>query len=942
MGARDPQPDSTNTRELAPRHREVLEKGSAISPEVIGERGYWSAHRWQDLMGIGLASTQNRPDCLPALVIPCHGPDGAPTYMVVRYDRPRTRKNGDVIKYEQPRGIGLRLDVPRRCVEGLRDPDAPLWWTEGTKKVDALASVGLVAVNTPGVDGWRSPSAIPDLFGIPLRNRPVVCAYDSDVLSKPAVRRAVRALGYWMIQKGAGVEVLDWTRAALPEGSKTGVDDFLAMGGDRAALDALRVPFDDWLKSQQSTADSHPREPYAVYGDGLARVKWYFDRELGAEIADYIPLTNFVAAITADVAHDDGVEVRRVFELTAELRGQVRRFSVPASQFATLNWTAEHLGAGGIVYPGQSNREHARTAMQLLSGDIPERRVYTHLGWRRINGEWMYLHAGGAITAADEVPGVEIHPPTGLASYTLPAPPSGAALVEAVRASLAVLRVAPAHLTVPLQAAIYRAPLGTADFSEHLSGPSGYGKSELAALAQQHYGAGMDARHLPGAWSSTGNALEALAFGAKDALLVIDDFVPTGDRASIARLHRDADRVLRAQGNNSGRARMRADGTLVPAKSPRGLIVSTGEDAPRGESLGARLLALEVGKTDVDWAYLTHCQCDAANGLYTQALAGYLRWLAPQYSAAQQELQRDTSQLRQVAIASAAHRRTPSLVASLAAAWRIFLRFALETGAISEAEARDYWESGWSALARSAAAQAQQQAVADPTRRFVALLLGALASGRAHVAGPTGQVPGDASGWGWRLLDDGSWRPQGERVGWLAREDLYLEPEASYAVVQRLADAGGEALPVSRRALQKRLKEQGLLLSTEPKRGALTVRRVLDGLRRDVLHLRAASLESPQPDQPDQSDDKIAGSRVGLTRAGRVSWSGDGTQVTGPDQRPRPADGGIATETPVDGQVGRVGRVTDMGDGLSGCDIPNERVPPEEVGAIGQRELFEL
>jgi hypothetical protein len=31
---------------------------------------------------------------------------------------------------------------------------------------------------------------------------------------------------------------------------------------------------------------------------------------------------------------------------------------------------------------------------------------------------------------------------------------------------------------------------------------------------------------LPAAWSSTGNALEVLAFHAKDALLVIDDFAP--------------------------------------------------------------------------------------------------------------------------------------------------------------------------------------------------------------------------------------------------------------------------------------------------------------------------------------------------------------------------------------------------------------------------------
>lgn len=200
-------------RTLAAHHREVLEKGSGISPDVIGERGYWTAYRWQDLDGLNFRGSQKRPECFPALVIPQHGPDGEYTCSVLRWDRPRISRAGKEIKYEQPAGVGLRLDVPPRCLVGLRDVERPLWWTEGSKKADALASCGAVAVSTPGVDGWRSPSAIPDLYGIPLKGRLVYCAYDSDVLSKPPVRLAVMALAKWMQQKGAEVYVIDWTQA---------------------------------------------------------------------------------------------------------------------------------------------------------------------------------------------------------------------------------------------------------------------------------------------------------------------------------------------------------------------------------------------------------------------------------------------------------------------------------------------------------------------------------------------------------------------------------------------------------------------------------------------------------------------------------------------------------------------------------------------------------
>jgi hypothetical protein len=199
-------------RVLSPQHFTVLTQGSAIAPEVITERGYWTATDWRELDGLGFRGSQKRLECFPALVIPQHDPSGAYTHAVARWDRPRIGAKGRQIKYDQPFGAGVRLDVPVRCVARLRDVRLPLWWTEGSKKADALASRGLVAVSTPGVEGWRSPNAIPDLYGIPLKDRLVYCAYDSDVLTKPAVRLAVLALARWMHQKGAAVSVIDWTK----------------------------------------------------------------------------------------------------------------------------------------------------------------------------------------------------------------------------------------------------------------------------------------------------------------------------------------------------------------------------------------------------------------------------------------------------------------------------------------------------------------------------------------------------------------------------------------------------------------------------------------------------------------------------------------------------------------------------------------------------------
>src|SRR5439155_7572311 len=131
--------------------------------------------------------------------------------------------------------------------------------------------------------------------------------------------------------------------------------------------------------------------------------------------------------------------------------------------------------------------------------------------------------------------------------YHLPDPPSGQELVDAVRASLGLLDLAADRITIPAFAGIWRAVLGPVDLSLWFSGPTGAFKSEFASLIQRHYGAGMDRLHLPSDWKSTDNALELLAFQAKDAVLVIDDFAPSGTQLDIQRLHAKADRVLRGQ-----------------------------------------------------------------------------------------------------------------------------------------------------------------------------------------------------------------------------------------------------------------------------------------------------------------------------------------------------------------------------------------------------------
>jgi hypothetical protein len=653
----------------------------------------------------------------------------------------------------------------------------------------------------------------------------------------------------------------------------------LALPGVKDASDlhkrdaeAFRTVFEAALRVAQPLAEAFdkgtatvaPAKAYKATATGLLWLKPTYQGQIP------VHLTNFNARIVEEVVEDDGAEVRRRFMVEATLDGESSQFPVAASDFVGMNWHLEHLGANATVLPGSGSKDHARAAIQLLSDKVPRRTVFAHVGWRKLDNSWVYLHVGGAIGPSGNVPNVEVTLPDSLRPFLLVEARTTADLVAACRSSMRLLDLAADTVIIPLFAAIWRAPLGSADFSEFFCGPTGVFKTEITALAMQHFGAGFDSRHLPAGWSSTGNALEALAFAAKDAPLVIDDFAPAGSAVDVQRYHREADRVLRGQGNNLGRQRLRADASLKPTRPPRGLIISTGEDIPRGQSLRARVFVMEVEPKDVDQRLLTECQAHAANGVFVQAMAGYLRWLAPQCDEMRQILRSRVASLRTKATGSVLHRRTPEIVANLGVGLEFFFRFAQEIGAISAAEASKTLERCWEALGKAAHSQAIHQRANDPVQRFFELLSSALNCGRAHVAAADGGEPNQPEAWGWRSITVGTgdnerqeWRPQGSRVGWIDGENLFLDLDSAHAAVQEIGRNSGDALTLASRTLSKRLDERGLLKSKAESRETLKVRRTLEGRRREVLHLDAGLLLKCVFTESDQGSQNVGAASPG-------------------------------------------------------------------------------
>lgn len=223
-----------------PNGLDKLIKDSGISPEVFHARGY-SIVNGTDARRAGFSRKQSEraSEDWHALLVPLWDitADASPSGVQMR----PTRGAPGAPKYETPPKQPNFLDVNPLMRPAVLDEMSELWITEGARKVDSLASVGVPCIGLTGVWNWRgrerpgdksSPSRpLPQWATVPLAGRTVVICFDSDADEKMDVSRARRQLGQWLASQGA--KVLFVTPPPAADGSKQGIDDYLGVGGGR-------------------------------------------------------------------------------------------------------------------------------------------------------------------------------------------------------------------------------------------------------------------------------------------------------------------------------------------------------------------------------------------------------------------------------------------------------------------------------------------------------------------------------------------------------------------------------------------------------------------------------------------------------------------------------------------------------------------------------------
>lgn len=292
-------------------------------------------------------------------------------------------------------------------------------------------------------------------------------------------------------------------------------------------------------------------------------------------------------------------------------------------------------------------------------------------------------------------------------------------------------------------------------------------------------------------------------------------------------MQQTAQRILRSYGDRQGRSRLNSDLTAKPAYIPRGLALVTGESLPEvGQSGSARYFALELKKGEVKQELLTILQSEADE--LSAAMASYTEWLSPQLDSLAAGFRQQFQELRVAAVADG-HGRIPETVAWLQIGFAAFVRFAVESGALSSEKGDELSGECWTILNKLAADQSRVVAEDRPANKFLEALRDMLTAKTVWVR---------------HSSEMDSANRDGAFIGWEDSENYLLIPGETYRQVCKFVQAQGGRFPVGERRLWSHLAAEGLIeVFNDGSRINNTILRSINGERRRVLCIKRSAVE---------------------------------------------------------------------------------------------------
>lgn len=542
-------------------------------------------------------------------------------------------------------------------------------------------------------------------------------------------------------------------------------------------------------------------DPYVVKSNCLYEMVQVKDQVVPMKLADFVP------ALISEITRDDGTEQKKMFKVGAVHKSGIKLSEqiVSADEMQNMKWLLNRWGALGAAQPKQNVLSKICHAIMLTKGEVKFETMYLQTGWKKINGEYVFLMPTQNSPFTVELQGK-------LKNYSFTEKGSQEDLIYL--SAMLENSFAPQCVMLPLLAVTFLCPLNhflksagcEPKFVTALIGKTGSRKSTLAALFLSFFGK-FSASDLPMSFHDTANSILSNIYYLKDVLTCIDDFHPSGmfheqEMKSIAQ------NISRYYGDRIGRARLNSKAELQSSKPPTGNAIITAEYTPEISVSGsARYFNIELNENDVQLDDLSEYQQLANDGVLCGIMQSYIEWIKNVYlddeSAFVKTLEDVFLKYRKFYLDRLCanrikfHNRTPDMLAHLKIGFAFLLVFLKSKNQINKSELDKFEKVFDEIVLKAVSANAEIIELENPTTRFCEKLKSLLDSGRCYV---------ETKG-----LD--STPRQRNCIGLQDDEHYYLFADTTHSEVRKLCTEQGEHFSISKNELLRQLRKEGLLLS---------------------------------------------------------------------------------------------------------------------------------
>lgn len=554
-------------------------------------------------------------------------------------------------------------------------------------------------------------------------------------------------------------------------------------------------------KIEDAIDESVYESPYAVKGSCLYEMVQIKEQIVPVKLADFVP------TLTAEITRDDGVEQTKQFKVSAIHKSGIAlpEVTISADEMQSMKWLLNRWGAYGAAQPKQNVLSKICHAILSTKTVVEFRTVYLQTGWKKINGEYVFL-----MTNADEKYAVELQGKLKNYSFSNKYSPDDLIFLSTMLEN----SFATQNVMLPLLAVTFLCPLNhflknagyEPKFVTALIGKTGSRKSTLAALFLSFFGK-FSASDLPMSFHDTANSILSNVYYLKDVLTCIDDFHPSGifheqEMKSIAQ------NISRYYGDRIGRARLNSKAELQSSRPPTGNAIITAEYAPEISVSGsARYFNIELNENDVRLDELSEYQQLANVGVLCGIMQLYIDWIKDVYlddedtfvKMLEDMFLKYRSDFINVLYKSKIkfHNRTPDMLAHLKIGLSFLLVFLNANEQITKSESDKIEKTFDEIILKAVSSNAEIIESENPTTKFCEKLRSLLDSGRCYV----------------EIRGADSISRQKNCLGLQDDNYYYLFADAAHSEVRKLCAEQGEHFTISKNELLRQLRKDRILIS---------------------------------------------------------------------------------------------------------------------------------